>query len=322
MLVVFAARVCWFAGMVIPMWKRLKADILVEFASFDQKMSWAGFSSDVVLINRLAQCLYPVREKVAINPPTSPTLLTKLAADVEVSVRAGVAGNRSTPVKTLEELFTCRDAFIFKALAANPNTPVFILDQLASAGRDTCVALVLNPSATADILTKVVYSSRLYFSDLERLARNENISDVLQTVLIQNRSTDFLLAFNPDVNADTLTHLASSKNSIVRLNVARHQRTPSSVLYDFAAPAESSLAVSTVTFERTREQLTKLFNILDARNLVDENVLRIVLEAGVEFSQTELIEMCELYGTSIGECVKSNCVLMHPLLQRMLNPKI
>lgn len=274
------------------------------------------------MITRLAQCSYPVREKVATNPHTPPTLLTKLAADVEVSVRASVAGNRSTPVETLEESFACRDVFISQALAANLNTPVFILDQLTSAGRDTCIALVLNSSATADILTKVVYSSRLYFSDLERLARNEKISDVLQTVLIQDRSTDFLLAVNPGVNADTLTHLASSKNSIVQLNVARHQRTPSSVLYDLAAPAESLEAVSTVTFERTREQLTKLFNILNTRNLVNESVLKIVLEAGVEFSQTELIEMCELYGTSIGECVKSNYVLTHPLLQRMLNPKI
>ena len=65
--------------------------------------------------------------------------------------------------------------------------------------------------------------------------------------------------------------------------------------------------------------LKHLYTTLMESNMLDERKLKTFLSYQTSFSQTELMEVCELHSDTIKTFIEDNYKITHPLLQKMCN---
>lgn len=211
------------------------------------------------------------------------------------------AANITTPAETLQLLSASEDITVKSTLATNPATPTDILRKLAECDNTFILTqLATNPTAPPDMLNK--------------LAEHTNF------LIIEN------VIKNPNVTTQTLQYLTTVSDRKTRLALAVLPTLPENLVYTLAFDPDVEVAASTLTcLKHVRMRLRpvlvieKIFNILNTRNIVNETIMSVVLTNKVNFSQSQLIEIIELYDTNIKQLVKTNYTLTHPLLQQLLN---
>lgn len=67
-----------------------------------------------------------------------------------------------------------------------------------------------------------------------------------------------------------------------------------------------------------RHNLRHIYTILTANNKLNEPLLTQLLNGGTPLTQTELIELCELYDNNIKKLINDKYTITHPLLKRVL----
>ena len=208
-------------------------------------------------------------------------ILTVLARDSDGYIRNGVAVNQNTPADTLTVLASDPFTDIRNCVAANPNTPA-----------DTLTVLASDP--------------------------HDRIRDTV--------------AANPNTLADTLTVLASDVNDDTRWRTARNFAAPDELLWCLLTDTDKDIADNVTARLQTKNlsltdptwvdpiTLKTIYDVLQTNNVLNTPMLIQLLKAKVALSKTELIELCELYGSDVRELIKTNYELTHPLLKQMLAP--
>lgn len=265
---------------------------------------------------------------------TDPKTLTTLATDTRRSVRRYVADNPNTPVDVLTVLATDETDYVRGAVAENPNAPTDILTVLAT---DTDSYVRWNAAANFNTPKNTLTALA---TDADKAVREH-------------------AANNPNTATDTLTVLASDTDKYVRRRVAGNRNTPTKTLtvlaadtdagvrwdmtYNSAASNELLWCMLTDTYKETvniatkrlqsqnlsltdptwidPETLKTIYDILQTNNCLNTSILIQLLKAKIALTQSELIDLCELYDDNIHELIKTNYEITHPLLKQILSPK-
>ena len=61
-----------------------------------------------------------------------------------------------------------------------------------------------------------------------------------------------------------------------------------------------------------------MYECLQKQNLLNEKLTGSFIHYKTAFSQSDLMDICELYGISIQEAIKTNYAITHPLLKQIL----
>ncbi|MBS1956110.1 MAG: response regulator [Cyanobacteria bacterium SZAS-4] len=102
---------------------------------------------------------------LAGNPHTSPMVLTKLADDSAVRVRARVAENPETPAEVLLRLAGDDNADVRLAVTENEKAPHLVLERLAKdASEDVRLGIASNPKIPSEILALLLDDENMFVS--------------------------------------------------------------------------------------------------------------------------------------------------------------
>ena len=96
-----------------------------------------------------------VRVAVADNPNTPVGVLRMLGGDSDSRVRRAAASHPNTPHEILEEMAADPNLYLRYCVAWNPGAPPGILAKLATSTENTQRSVAGNPSASAEVLTKL-----------------------------------------------------------------------------------------------------------------------------------------------------------------------
>lgn len=248
-----------------------------------------------------------VRMKVVSNSSTPKEMLTILATDVDMYVRARVASNPNTSIETLTVLATDVDPYVLRWVANNTATPAAILNSLAAAPD-----YVIRGFVASNINTPV--------STLAVLATDSD--EDVRCYVAQNTST----------SAETLAVLAADPSVDMRWRVAGSLGASNELLWCLLSDPVKELVDATATRLQQRnlssteptwanpQTLKTIYDTLQTTNLLNSNMLIQLLKAKVSLSQTELIDLCELYDKNIRNVIKTSYPLKHPLLKEILKP--
>jgi chemotaxis family two-component system response regulator Rcp1 len=100
---------------------------------------------------------------LAGNPHTSPMVLTKLADDETVRVRARVAENAETPAEVLLRLAGDDHPDVRLAVTENPKAPPLVLERLAKdASEDVRLGIANNPKMPPEILALLLDDENMF----------------------------------------------------------------------------------------------------------------------------------------------------------------
>ncbi len=195
-------------------------------------------------------CTEPIKLKVATNPNTPQSVLSKLASDKDSQVRRAVAQHPSCPISAKRELARDKDQLVVEALLRNPNglgfatleylagigqpkvcetiaanskTPPKILSKLAHGKIQTeylLLSLARNPSTTPDVIDRLVkIGDRLVRTFL---ARQDRLPKQAYALLAEDGDLGVrsMVAGNPNVAPSILDKLARDSHLVVRIGVA------------------------------------------------------------------------------------------------------
>jgi hypothetical protein len=192
-----------------------------------------------VLTALAADKVVVVRAQVAVHPRTPPAVLDQLAKDKKSMVRASAAMNPSTPLPTLTMLALDEKTDPRAGAAINPALPLPQLVLLAQ-DRKAVVreAAAMNTSASPEILTQLA-------SDDEdtvraRVAQNTNSPAELLSglALDADETVRLFVAGNPGTPVADLMRLAHDKSDDVRLALVKSSTIPPEVIKEIAENPE------------------------------------------------------------------------------------
>lgn len=209
-----------------------------------------------------------VREHVARNPYTPATVLAQLFESARpqtpnnILLRQAIAGNAQTSVSILIELSRDKSFGVLEAVGRNPQTPIEVVERLVKEGpssipismgpipclRESVLEMLVNhPNHT--VRGSLARNPNLPFWIWEKLAADPN-DYVQHDIAYSDHSpaeallklldrTDSLLDYagvmviRPQLQPEVLARLAQQQSRPgIRRSVAKHPRTPESVLVD------------------------------------------------------------------------------------------
>ncbi len=212
---------------------------------------------------------------------------------------------RTTVPKILLVLSADADV-VRECVADNPNTPADILTVLSSDVDAVRECVADNPNTPADIL--IVLSA--------------DVDDRIRKIV----------ASNPNTPVSALTVLATDVADATRWRTARNFVAPNELLWCLLADVYENVTCSATT--RLQSQglsltdpswvnpvmLRTIYDVLQTNNCLNTSVLIQLLKVKVVLSQSELIDLCELYSSDIHGVVETNYEITHPLLEKILVP--
>lgn len=151
------------------------------------------------------------------------------------------------------------------------------------------------------------------------IAQRSNVSKEALAVLAvdEDMGVRACVAENFSVSAEILHTLIDDPEDDIRKAVANNPNTSAKTLTDLT-PEQQQVAVGEAD---DLHNLKELFLFLNEQNRLNEHNINAFLTCKVPFTQTELMEMCELYGKETKQLIIGNYVLSHPLLKHMLVDK-
>ena len=180
-----------------------------------------------------------VRAEVAGNDNTSPETLTRLATDLEPEVRGRVAGNPRTPPDVLAHLAEDAQARVRGGVGWNPNCPPGLLNSLASDPDDKVRTAVAAHPATP-VATLAALSTDPSWRVRGELASNAN-SDTDLRELAEDPLVREGAAWNPNCPPTLLADLAADADPDVRYATACNPNTPTDDLRELAADPDEEV---------------------------------------------------------------------------------
>ena len=137
------------------------------------------------------------------------------------------------------------------------------------------------------------------------------------------------LALNPNTPVELLITLAGHPSAYVRRNITINSHTPKELLWCLLTDTDSGVYTNAtgrlnLTNENLKwiddEMIKTIYNNLTANNQLNSNILGQILKTKMMLTQTELIELCELYDKNVHQDIKDNYNITHPLLKQILKP--
>ena len=266
-------------------------DILADDNELYVQLHVAGnpHTSDATLAKLSERKNRMVRSEVAENPSTPVEILVKLAKDPNNLVRSSVAYNKNAPIDILNQLSSTEviDDYednhryvlpnsiqVHFNVAKNPNTPVETLLKMLDFNyvnrkwfNDVARFIASNPSATPEIMMKIMEKTQDSSGPLIDMAYNENTQDNILEIIAKKpvEGIKTCVSMHPNASSGTLEWLAEHGDPETRVNVARHPNTNDETLELLASDDVDQVKITVINRKNTPRSILRMMQYDDSK---------------------------------------------------------